>query len=70
MTQYRIVEERDASGEVWNYEIQARVFFMWLPVGNSRTLDYAREAVMRLTTTKKTVVPAEAMSSKVDTHGR
>lgn len=57
MTQYRIVEEKDASGEAWNYEIQARIFFMWLPVGNARTLDYARESVMRLTTTKKTVVP-------------
>ena len=55
--QYRIVEERDASGEVWNYEIQARIFFMWLPVGNAGRLDYARETVMRLTTTKKTVVP-------------
>lgn len=54
---HRIVEERDASGEVWNYEIQAKVLFMWLPAGNARTLEYARETVMRLETTEKRVVP-------------
>ena len=45
---HRILEERDSNGKVWNYEIQARVAFIWLTIGNARTIEYAREIVGKL----------------------
>ena len=54
---HRIIEERDSNGNLWNYEIQAKVFFIWLPVGNARTLDFAQESIAKLDGNTRTVVP-------------
>jgi hypothetical protein len=54
---YRIIEECDSNGKVWNYEIQARWMFIWLPVGDARTLEYARDTVAKLKGSTKSVVP-------------
>ena len=54
---HRIVEERDANGKVWNYDIQAKVLFMWLSVGNAGTLEYALDLVGKLEGGTKSVVP-------------
>lgn len=52
---YRIVEERDSTGKIWNYEIQARFAFMWFPIENARDLEYARNTVAKLEGTKHVV---------------
>jgi len=45
---YRIVEEKDCYGNVWNYAIQARICFIWVCVSNSRTLEHAKEMLSYL----------------------
>ena len=59
---HRILEERDSKGKVWNYEIQALVAFIWLTIGNARTIEYAREMVGKLEGCTKSVVPNAALS--------
>lgn len=54
---YRIVEERGADGKVFNYQVQTKFLFFWLPgaFGYS-TIEAARQALSQLAETK-TVVP-------------
>lgn len=54
----RIVEERDANGRTFNYQLQQRVFFMWFPIGSYSKLEHAREAMARLRGSKTVVEDA------------
>ena len=53
---YRIVEERDADGKVFNYQVQMRMLFMWFPGPfGYATLEGARQAISRMTGTAEVV---------------
>ena len=55
MSTYRIVEEIDADGNVFNYDIQARIFFIYITVGNAQTLECAQARVSRRTGIRRVV---------------
>ena len=60
---FRLVEEKDSSGNVWNYEIQARIFFIWVCVSNARTLEYAKKMISYLKNKNTRVIPESELNT-------
>ena len=52
---YRILECTDSNGVIWNYDIQARFLFIWLTIGNSRTLNHAKKIISQFNGSVKEV---------------
>jgi hypothetical protein len=49
---YRIVEERDSEGSVFNYVIETKILFVWIPIRSTWSFAFARKLKSQLEGTR------------------